>query len=134
MHCQAISENYFRAVNMAHNENAPTPDGFGERLREAIERAGLNQRTFAHKLRLSEGAVSKWVNLSNEPDLATLSRIASVLSVSIDWLVDGKSSVRPVPHRPSVELVKAVKRLIRSLDAAGQAAAAVAEHMPDDET
>ena len=118
---------------MPNNRNEPTPDGFGERLREAIERAGFNQRTLAHKLHLSEPAVSKWVNHTNEPDLATLGRLSSILGVSLDWLVGVKAAERPSAQRPSPTLIKAIMKLIRALDAAGVAAAAVAEEMPDDE-
>lgn len=133
MLCQAQSDKTLANVNMAHNQNAPTPDGFGDRLREAIDRAGLNQRTLAHKLRLSEAAISKWVNHSNEPDLSTLGRLASILGVSLDWLLGVRQAEAPVPHRPSVELVKAVRKLIRALDAAAVAAEDVASQMPDDE-
>jgi len=38
-----------------------------------------------------------------------------------------------VPYRPSVNLVKAVRKLIRALDAAAIAAEDVASLMPDDE-
>lgn len=133
MLCQGPIDKTLLFVNMAHNQNAPTPDGFGIRLREAIDRAGLNQRTLANKLHLSEAAVSKWVNQSNEPDLATLSRLAAILSVSLDWLLGVRQAEEPQPHRPSIELVKAVRRLIRTLDAAAAAAESVAALMPDDE-
>jgi transcriptional regulator with XRE-family HTH domain len=118
---------------MSNNRNEPTPDGFGGRLRDAIERAGFTQRTLAHKLHLSEAAISKWVNHTNEPDLATLSRISSLLGVSLDWLVGVKTAERPMTQRPGPDLIKAIMKLIRALDAAGEAAAAVAEEMPDDD-
>jgi len=115
------------------NHKLPSPAGFSERLREALSRAGITQQQLAHRMHVSPSAVSKWLSDSREPGLATLASLSQALGVSVDWLVGMKSAERPTAHRPSQDLVKAVTRLIRALDAAGAAAAVVAELMPDDE-
>jgi len=115
------------------NHKSPAPSGFSERLKDAIDRAGITQRTLAHKMHVSASAVSKWLSDSREPDLATLTRLAAMLGVSTDWLLGVKAAEKPTAQRPSLELVRAITRLIRALDAAGEAAAAVAREMPDED-
>jgi transcriptional regulator with XRE-family HTH domain len=113
-------------------QQAP-PEGFVERLREAMEKAGVNQRELARRLRVHESAVSKWFGEPPQaPSLRILSRFPEALpGTSVDWLVGVKNSTAPVSAPKGVDL-RAVRRLIRKLREAGDAATRVAGSLPDE--
>ncbi len=60
----------------------------GEKIREARHAAGLSQEQFAEKLCVSRQAVTKWERGRGIPDIMNLKAIASLLNVSIDWLLN----------------------------------------------
>ena len=61
----------------------------GPRIRAARLAAGLTQQALAQQLGLGYGlSVSRWERGANEPDLATLRRLAAALSVTAGSLVD----------------------------------------------
>jgi transcriptional regulator with XRE-family HTH domain len=64
-------------------------DGFGARLRAAIDAAHMTQSQLADEVGRSKGAVTQWVHGQTEPDLRTLAAICERLSVSADYLVLG---------------------------------------------
>lgn len=63
---------------------------FSEQLAAARKEKGLTQRDVAEKLNVSFQAVSLWERGETTPDIDKLADIASVLSVSLDWLLTGK--------------------------------------------
>jgi transcriptional regulator with XRE-family HTH domain len=93
--CQGFSAKTSHPGKMAAKVSAP--EGFGGRLREALRRAGLNQRTFADRMRVKESTISNWVRAEREPDLQTLARIATVLHTSVDWLLSVPGATPPDP-------------------------------------
>ncbi len=108
----------------------PPSATFGARLTEAMRRSGLTQRMLATKIRRSEGAVSRWVRGEREPNLSALARMATVLGVSLDWLV-GVPAAAPPPKISRVDQ-RAVRRLVKALREAGEAGRQVAASMTDD--
>ena len=62
--------------------------GFGNRLYELRKKAGLSQAELGEKLGLSNKAVSKWENGQAKPGLDTVHKLADVLSVSVDDLLE----------------------------------------------
>lgn len=60
----------------------------GEKIKEARKQAGLTQEQLAVKLSVSRPAVAKWENNNGMPDVENLKAIATVLNVSIDYLLD----------------------------------------------
>jgi transcriptional regulator with XRE-family HTH domain len=64
-------------------------DGFGARLRAAIDAAHMTQSQLAEQVGRSKGAVTQWVHGQTEPDLRTLAEICKRLNVSADYLVRG---------------------------------------------
>ena len=60
----------------------------GEKLREARKEAKLSQEEFAEKVGVSRSAVAKWESDRGIPDVDNLKVIASLLKISIDYLLD----------------------------------------------
>ena len=61
---------------------------FGEKLREARKEARFSQEEFAEKIGVSRSAVAKWESDRGLPDVGNLKVIASLLNISIDYLLD----------------------------------------------
>lgn len=69
----------------------PTHATIGARLRVARAGAHLSQRQLAARLSVSAAAVAHWETGGSQPATERLGAIATVLDVSVDWLV-GKST------------------------------------------
>lgn len=65
-------------------------DTLGSRISEAISGSGLNQSEIARRVGVSRQAVNLWIAGTNEPDLATLRKIASLTKRSMAWIVGDK--------------------------------------------
>ena len=63
---------------------------FGERLRQARERAGMTRKKFAADCSLSMQQVHYYENGQREPSLTSLKRFARALDVSVDSLLDNR--------------------------------------------
>ncbi len=61
----------------------------GDRIREQRLKRRLKQRDIANALTLSAQAVSKWERGENAPDISLLPDLATILGVTIDWLLTG---------------------------------------------
>lgn len=92
----------------------------------------MTRRGFAARLGVSEGAVSKWANERNEPDIGTLLRMASALHVSVDWLLGSPSADVPEPLPRSID-PRVVRRLIRKLRDVAEIADEIDKALPDEE-
>ncbi len=66
---------------------------FSERLKLIRERQGLSQVELAVFLGVSSGAVGNWEACANLPPKNKLSKIASKLSVSVDYLLGREESI-----------------------------------------
>lgn len=62
---------------------------FGENVRAAMRRTGLERDTLAAKLGVGETQVDKWLNAKANPRLTTILRLANALDVSVEQLIDG---------------------------------------------
>ena len=80
----------------------------GERIAWARERAGLNKNRFARELGTSWQHVDHWEKGRTEPSLASMRRIAELLSVSIDFLLG-------VRDEPSSEAPRGLARFLEAL-------------------
>lgn len=60
----------------------------GEKIKEARRQAGLTQEQLADKLSVSRPAVAKWETDKGLPDVGNLKALASLLNVSVDYLLD----------------------------------------------
>ena len=65
----------------------------GEKIKEARKQAGLSQEQLSEKLGVSRSAVAKWETDKGIPDVENLKALSSMLSVSIDFLLDNGESL-----------------------------------------
>ncbi len=64
----------------------------GRAIRTLREKAGYTQKELADQLFLSNMAVSKWESGKSVPDISTLKRLAAILNMDIDGLIDGTAT------------------------------------------
>lgn len=81
---------------------------FADRLREARNAKGLSQRDVARSLYVSPQAVGKWERNEATPGPDAIAKLAELLCVSTDWLLDTKS--------PAEDLSEAKRALIDLID------------------
>lgn len=64
---------------------------FGNRLKSALENAGISQVQLAQELNLTGPAVNRWCNNVTQPDADAIVKIANILNVSTDYLLGNDS-------------------------------------------
>ena len=69
---------------------------FGNRLYQLRRKAGFSQARLGEKVGVSNKAVSKWENGQAKPGLEIVHRLADVLSVSVDELLNGSSDEKHI--------------------------------------
>ena len=75
-------------------------DGFGKRIKLALERAGMNNAELARAIDVSPSTVGKWVHEESEVgkiEAQNLFDAAKVLRVDAEWLATGKGEPHPTP-------------------------------------
>ncbi|MBR6957545.1 MAG: helix-turn-helix transcriptional regulator [Erysipelotrichaceae bacterium] len=77
---------------------------FGEKLRNARKEAGFSQEQLAEKLSVSRSAVAKWETDNGMPDVGNLKAIATLLNVSIDYLLDKDEKITFNEIREPIEI------------------------------
>jgi transcriptional regulator with XRE-family HTH domain len=82
---------------------------FGEKLREARKEANLSQEEFAQKAGVSRSAVAKWESDRGMPDVENLKVIASLLNISLDYLLDDDGRLTFNETREPVDLESYMK-------------------------
>lgn len=65
----------------------------GNKLREYRQKNGLTQKQLASILFVTDKAVSKWERGAGQPDIETLKRIAFLLDISLDDLLNGRDPI-----------------------------------------
>lgn len=93
---------------------------FGEKLKEARQKAGLSQEQLSEKLHVSRSAVAKWETGKGMPDIENLKAAAKLLNVSIDYLLDEGSgfSVQSIKERIDLKDYEKVGKCRSKQDAA----------------
>ena len=71
---------------------------FGEILRELLEDNDVTQKQMAADLNIAVSTLGNYVRDNREPDYKTLKRIADYFDVSVDYLLDHRSS-RTTTHQ-----------------------------------
>lgn len=82
---------------------------FGEKLREARKEANLSQEEFAQKAGVSRSAVAKWESDRGMPDVENLKVIASLLNISLDYLLGDDSRLTFNETREPIDLESYMK-------------------------
>jgi len=65
----------------------------GRNIAEFRKQAGFTQEELSERLSVTSQAVSKWENDLSYPDLETTSKLAQVLHVTVDELLNGRTEV-----------------------------------------
>lgn len=63
---------------------------FGQRLRKIREAKGLSQAELAQKMDTYQSRYQNWEIDRHEPDYEILKKLATVLEVSVEWLLEGE--------------------------------------------
>jgi transcriptional regulator with XRE-family HTH domain len=63
---------------------------FGDRLKQARERAGLSQAALAKAVGVSRRQVLNWEAGDKDPRAGALAKLADALATSVDWLLTGE--------------------------------------------
>ena len=75
----------------------------GKRIAALRKEKGLTQEELAQHMGVSGQAVSKWENDQTCPDISALPRLARLLGVSVDELLEGKAELPAVRVLPPAE-------------------------------
>ena len=103
---------------------------FSERLRDLREAKGLSMLSLAQKIGVSDAAICKWENATNEPKASSISLLADFFEVSTDYLLGLEDDIgikkfsAPIKNEKPDELSPDGKELIsifNSLDSDYQA-------------
>ena len=86
-----------------------TKQTFGSTIAALRKEKGMTQLELAQSMGVTDKAVSKWERNLSFPDVASLPRLAEQLGVSVDELLEAKTSAQEEPVRskvrPLIELV-----------------------------
>lgn len=83
-------------------------DDLGSRLKKARENKRLTQQDVADKFGVSNGTISGYERNYRDPDSDTLSQLADLYEVSLDWLKgrEQKESEYSLPEELMVKIIK----------------------------
>ena len=84
--------------------------GFADNLKRLREKKGLSSSDLAAQMYVSRSTVSRWENGSRLPDAAMLSRLAEVLGVDVNVLLN---SAAQSDEHPNVIIVDDVKPIVK---------------------
>lgn len=85
---------------------------FGEKLKQTLEQKEFTQKKFALKMRVSESAISDYVNDRSMPNILLARDFAKELGVSVDYLLDYQPDPKSVAISPDeVSMLKAFRAL-----------------------
>jgi transcriptional regulator with XRE-family HTH domain len=91
-----MSQPAHRAAPKGLASNGPIPAGIGERIRQARQDLGMTQQALARAVGVTRSAVAQWETARAGQVSGNLTRIASVLGVSVGHLLQGTA---PAPAR-----------------------------------
>jgi len=86
----------------------------GKRIQELRKNAGLTQQELAAKIKISHPQIVRYETKDVQPPADVLKKLADVLNVSIDFLVNGDTNEKVRQSLKDVELInqfKAVEKL-----------------------
>lgn len=93
-------------------------DTIGYRISKARRHMNINQKELAKRANITEGSLSRYENDIREPKAAALRQIASVLNVSIDYLLgfSDEMEVRPtLADKTDLEIEEYINKVSEDL-------------------
>lgn len=92
-----------------------------ERLRELREQRGLSMSALSLKIGVSDAAICKWENATNEPKASYISLLADFFEVSSDYLLGLENDIGTkkysTPVQTNIKLSPKSKELIKIFNA-----------------
>ena len=85
---------------------------FWERVDDLLDRNDINKKTLAYEAGFDASNITKGIKNNNVPSAETAVKIAQVLGVSVEYLVNGVDSSFPKTLKPEVaEIVEEINHL-----------------------
>jgi transcriptional regulator with XRE-family HTH domain len=100
------------------------PSEIGRRIKRAREQKGWTQLTFALEANVSPSTITRWES-GKLPPVRELIRIAQLLDVDADYLVEDETPIAPRP----VAVVDYADEILRRLEAGDAVAPALREEL-----
>lgn len=82
-------------------------DNIGDNIKFYLNKYGMTQKDLADRIGTKPGAVSKWINKSQAPDVELMPKVCEVLNISLEDLFGIKSDT--ILSNDELELLKAYK-------------------------
>ncbi|AHA69603.1 XRE family transcriptional regulator [Bacillus thuringiensis] len=89
----------------------------GERLKSCRKKSGYTQTYITEKLKIHRGSLSSYESGRRKPDYETLSRLADIYKVSVDYLLGRSTDERlnAEQDKQATEIGKKIEQLISKL-------------------
>ncbi|MDG0946662.1 helix-turn-helix domain-containing protein [Bacillus paranthracis] len=89
----------------------------GERLKACREKSGYTQTYITEKLEIHRGSLSSYESGRRKPDYDTLSKLADIYKVSVDYLLGRSTNERLTAEqdKQATEMGKKIEELISKL-------------------
>ena len=84
---------------------------FNEKLKELRKNLSLTQSDMAKKLNITSVAYGDYERGKSEPDIETLKKIASILNVSVDYLIEYDKTATSIEDKLN-EVIKIVEGIL----------------------
>jgi transcriptional regulator with XRE-family HTH domain len=88
-------------VSVHHQEKNERLRAFSFRLKEAMDAGDFNNSQLAKAISSTHTTVGRWLK-GAQPGIDDLNKIARVLNVSVQWLLNGEGEIPPVSHPSAV--------------------------------
>lgn len=107
-----------------------TKQTFGSTIAALRKEKGMTQLELAQNMGVTDKAVSKWERNLSFPDVASLPKLAELLGVSVDELLEAKTSAQEEPARSKVRaLAELVLKAVALAMGVGVAALAIMDEV-----
>mgnify|MGYP001379579474 CR=1 FL=1 len=98
-----------------------TLEGFGDRLRTAIQKKGYTQKELSEILQVNQDTITNYIKEKSFPKADMLLNICDLLDISIDWLIKGQEHKSETKMDFSdvqqlTEIEKEIIKIYRELD------------------
>ena len=90
----------------------------GDRIKILRDEIELTQEQLGDKFFVTKGTVSKWENDHRIPELDTISKLATLFDVSVDYLL-GRTNKRQPHHLTKEDIIKIAPEYARMLEEGG---------------
>lgn len=87
----------------------------GEMIADLRRERGMTQKDLADKMSVTDKAVSKWERNLSCPDVNSIPRLAEVLGVSVEELMNAAPKAQEEPEQKGTEIQKIVDLVLKAV-------------------